>query len=84
MSSTTNISPWLNAWHDPLASIKTTTECICLADLSADGDSRLLVCSGKKLKIYRGTSLAMETELLDFPVAVGVTYSEINSVSIFD
>ena len=77
-----NISPWLNAWYDPLAGIKTTTECVCMADLSADGDSRLLICSGKKLKVYRGTALAMETDLLDYPVALGTTYTEINSVSL--
>ena len=53
-----------------------------MADLSSDGDSKLLICdSSKKLKVYRGTSLAMETDLLDTPVALCVTYTELASVS---
>lgn len=75
---TTAASPWLNAWYDPLAGVKTTTQCVQMADLSADGDSKLLICdSSKKLKVYRGTALAMETDLLDYPVAAAVTYAEI-------
>jgi hypothetical protein len=76
-------SPWLDAWHDPLAGIKTTTQCVQLgADLTADGDNKLLICDhSKKLKVYRGTAQAMETDLLDFPVAQCVTYTELASVS---
>jgi len=75
-------SPWLDAWHDPLAGIKTTTQCVRLgADLFADGDNKLLICDqSKKLKVYRGTAQAMETDLLDFPVAQCATYTELASV----
>lgn len=79
---TTAGNPWLNAWYDPLAGVRTTSQCVQMADLNADGDNKLLICdSSKKLKVYRGTALAMETDLLDHPVAVGVTYTELASVS---
>ena len=75
-------NPWLHAWHDPLAGVKATAQCVRMADLSSDGDSKLLICdSSKKLKVYRGTTLAMETDLLDSPVALCVTFTELASVS---
>lgn len=76
-----NSNPWLDAWFDPLSMLKTTTHCVRLgADLSADGDNKLIVCDqSKKLKVYRGTALTMETDLLDFPVAQCITYTELAS-----
>jgi Bardet-Biedl syndrome 1 protein len=36
-------SPWLHAWHDPVAGIKAYSPCVRLADLNGDGDHKLLV-----------------------------------------
>ncbi|KAK1881567.1 Bardet-Biedl syndrome 1 protein like [Dissostichus eleginoides] len=47
--------------------------CVDLADLSGDGESRLVVGDlgtgggGMKLKVYRGTALMSESSLLDLP-----------------
>jgi Bardet-Biedl syndrome 1 protein len=83
MSSSDPNSPWLNAWYDPLAGVRTSTQNLRMADLHADGDSKLVLCDGsKKLKVYRGTGLAVESDLLDFPVALCVTYAELASVCI--
>lgn len=75
-------SPFLHAWHDPLAGLKVHSSCIQLADLDCDGDSKLCVCDlDKKLKIYKGTSLAVEYAILDTPVAMRIIYSELSLVS---
>ncbi len=74
-------SPWLSAWHDPLAALKTNSFCCSSADVNADGDHKLLICDGsKKIKVYRGTALSMEIDLLVYPVALCVIYSELASV----
>jgi hypothetical protein len=75
--------PWLHAWHDPLAGLKTVTGCVRFADLNGDGDSKLCVCDfEKKLKVYKGTSLVVEYALLDVPVAMCITYTETSMVRI--
>ncbi len=72
-------SPWLHAWHDPVAGIKAYTPCIRLADLNGDGEHRLLVGdSDRKLKIYKGTALVSEHALLDVPVALCAFYTDTN------
>lgn len=82
MAEASTPSPWLHAWHDPLSNLKTVTSCVRFADLNADGDSKLVVCDGsKKIKVFRGTALDEESDLLDLPVAVCVTYMEVASVS---
>jgi hypothetical protein len=71
--------PWLNAWHDPIASVKAFTNCVRLADLNADGDYKLLIADAdKKLKVYKGTSLNSEHALLDVPSALAVFYTDLN------
>lgn len=71
------VSPLLHAWYDPLAGLKAHTPCVRLADLDCDGDSKLCICDqDKKLKIYKGTSLAVEYAILDTPVAMCITYAE--------
>lgn len=73
---------WLNAFYDPLANLRTMTSNIRLADLSGDGDSKLCICDlDKKFKIFKGTAMMMEYALLDVPVAMCVTYTEVTSVS---
>jgi len=70
-------SPFLHAWHDPLAGLKVHSSCVKLADLDCDGDSKLCICDlDKKLKIYKGTTLAVEYAILDTPVAMCIIYSE--------
>jgi len=70
---------WLHAWHDPVAGLKAYSQCVRLADLNANGESKLLVAgSDKKLKIYQGTTLLSENVLLDAPVSVCVFYPDAN------
>jgi len=74
-------SPLLHAWHDPLAGLKATPSCLQLADLDCDGDSKLCICDlEKKLKVYKGTTLAVEYGLLDVPVAMSIIYTEVAMV----
>ena len=89
--------PWLHAWYDPVAGIKTVSSLVRLADLntvscslstshapncSKDGDNKLLVCDiDKKLKVYKGTSLIVEHALLDNPISMCITNSELSTVS---
>ncbi len=74
-------SPWLHAFFDPLAGLKTVTSCIRLADLNGDGDSKLCVCDfDQKLKVFKGTSLFAEYALLDVPVAMCAVFTELSSV----
>ena len=76
-SPTKNFSPFLHAWHDPLAGLKVHSSCVKLADLDCDGDTKLCICDlDKKLKIYKGTTLAVEYAILDTPVAMCIIYSE--------
>jgi Bardet-Biedl syndrome 1 protein len=68
---------WLHAWHDPVAGLKSFTSCVRLADLSGDGESKLLVAgTDKRLKIYKGTTLLSENMLLAAPVSVCVFYPD--------
>uniref|UniRef100_A0A673BRV3 Bardet-Biedl syndrome 1 N-terminal domain-containing protein n=1 Tax=Sphaeramia orbicularis TaxID=375764 RepID=A0A673BRV3_9TELE len=64
---------WLDAHYDPVAGLYTFSSCVDLADLSGDGESRLVAgdlgcgASAMKLKVYRGTALMSESALLDLP-----------------
>jgi hypothetical protein len=71
--------PWLNAWHDTVANIKAFSPCVRLADLNATGEYLLLIADAdKKLKVYKGTSLASEHALLDVPSALATFYTDLN------
>lgn len=68
---------WLKAFHDRFAGFNTITPNICLADLFADGDTKLLIADmgaewGKQmqLRVYKGTSLLSEHTLVDLPLAI--------------
>jgi len=70
---------WLHAWHDPVAGLKAYSPCVRLADITADGESKLLVAgSDCKLKIYKGTTLVSENVLLDAPVSICVFFPDAN------
>ena len=72
--------PWLHAWHDPVASIRAHSSCVRLADLNGESSHVLLVADlDKKMKVYKGTSVISEHQLLDQPVALCVFYTD-NSV----
>ena len=53
-------SKWLDAYHDPVASLYTFTQCITLSDIQADGDWKLIIADlgtgsfNMKLKVYKG------------------------------
>eukprot|EP00899_Mesostigma_viride_P012791 jgi/Mesvir1/21512/Mv03955-RA.1 len=68
---------WLDAWHDPVANIQAYNACVTTADLFGDGEYRLLVAGAdKKLKVWKGTSLASEHALLDQPCALTSFFSD--------
>ncbi len=70
--------PWLHAWYDPVAGLKTFSQLLHLVDLSNENDFRLVVAdtSDKKLKVYRGTRIASAHALVDTPVALTAFYPD--------
>ena len=70
-----NTPAWLEAWQDPMAGADAFSSCICTADLAGDGEFRLVVATAmKKMKVWNGTSLTSEHDLLEPPVAVCTFY----------
>lgn len=71
-------SPWLDAWHDPVAGMSCFSSFMCLADLHAEGDHRLIMVDLKKrMRIYKGTTIQWQQQLLDIPCAVQCFYHEV-------
>mmetsp|Transcript_36995 Transcript_36995/g.44743 ORF Transcript_36995/g.44743 Transcript_36995/m.44743 type:complete len:613 (+) Transcript_36995:397-2235(+) len=72
-------SVWLDAWQDRVAGIRAYSPCVRMADLAGDGDCRLLIAdASKKLKVWKGTSLQSEHNLLETPCAIATFYSDTN------
>ena len=70
-------SVWLDAWHDPVAGLKTHGSCVRLVDLYGDGDSKLLVADiDRKLTVFKGTAMISDHALLDTPVAIACYYPD--------
>ncbi|XP_030610291.1 BBSome complex member BBS1 isoform X1 [Archocentrus centrarchus] len=75
---------WLDAHYDPVAGIYTFSSCVDLADLSGDGENRLVVgdlgsgSTGMKLKVYRGTALMSESTLLDLPAGLVAFFMDLH------
>ncbi|KAM9424178.1 BBSome complex member BBS1 [Pholidichthys leucotaenia] len=75
---------WLDAHYDPVAGLYTFSSCVDLADLSGDGESRLVVGDlglgslGMKLKVYRGTALMSESALLDLPAGLVAFFMDLH------
>lgn len=70
---------WIDAWHDPLASLRVQDGNLSTADLYGDGDLRLLAaCDDKVLRVYAASRQVLEKEvqLLDKPTALAVVYTE--------
>lgn len=75
---------WLDAYHDPVASLYTMTQCIALSDIQADGDWKLVIADlgtgsyNMKLKVYKGTNLMSENTIIDLPTGVVTFYMDIH------
>lgn len=68
---------WLDAWSDPMANVDADSACVESADLAGDGEWRLVVAGAdRKLKVWNGTKIASEHDLLDAPAAVKAFYGE--------
>ncbi|BFZ06952.1 hypothetical protein BsWGS_09991 [Bradybaena similaris] len=71
---------WLDAYHDPLASLYTFTQCLTLSDIQADGDWKLIIADlgtgsyDMKLKVYKNTTLMSEHTIMDLPTGVVTFY----------
>lgn len=67
-----------------MANLYTFSSSISLADLNADGDFKLLVADfgtgtfDMKLKVFKGTSLFMESAIIDLPTALVTFYMDTN------
>ncbi|CAJ1352811.1 unnamed protein product [Effrenium voratum] len=71
---------WLDAWHDPVAGMSCYSSFLCLADLLADGDHRLVMVDMKKrIRMYKGTTIQWEHKLPDVPCAVQAFYEKAGS-----
>ncbi|XP_060079163.1 Bardet-Biedl syndrome 1 protein homolog [Ylistrum balloti] len=74
---------WLDAYHDPVASLYTLTQCVALSDIQADGDWKLVIADlgtgsyNMKLKVYKGTNLMSENAIIDLPTGVVTFYMDI-------
>ncbi|XP_033734846.1 Bardet-Biedl syndrome 1 protein homolog isoform X2 [Pecten maximus] len=74
---------WLDAYHDPVASLYTLTQCVALSDIQADGDWKLVIADlgtgsyDMKLKVYKGTNLMSENAIIDLPTGVVTFYMDI-------
>ena len=60
-----------------MANTTAYSSCVATADLAGDSEWRLVVAgSDKKMKVWSGTSLVSEHNLLEVPVALCPFYSE--------
>jgi hypothetical protein len=68
-------NPWLHAWSDPIAGVHCYSQSMILADLNDDGDSKLVLADrDNKIKIYQGTALLFQDNLITRPIAVEIFY----------
>ena len=66
--------------QDPVANVQAYSPCVRMADLNGDGEWRLLVAdSRKKLKVWKGTALQSEHNLLEAPAGICPFYSDLAS-----
>uniref|UniRef100_A0A3P8UTG5 BBSome complex member BBS1 n=1 Tax=Cynoglossus semilaevis TaxID=244447 RepID=A0A3P8UTG5_CYNSE len=83
-NTTDHKNQWLDAHYDPVAGLYTFSSCVDLADLSGDGESRLVVgdlgsgLSGMKLKVFQGTALLSESTLLDLPTGLVAFFMDLH------
>ena len=67
--------PWLHAWYDPMAHLKSTSSRIATVDITNDGNHALLVVDdSKRLKVFRGMNLISSHKLLDHASCLSIFY----------
>lgn len=78
-----NISRWLEAHSDRSSNLTVLPRNLVLADVSSDGDHRLVLTDLKietehksRLKVYRGTVLTSDQTLPDLPSGVISFYTD--------
>ncbi|KAG9395262.1 bardet-biedl syndromet [Carpediemonas membranifera] len=65
------MTPFLDAFYDPIENLDAISSCIESADLYGDGDHRLLIASrNRTLRVYRGAKVVAEHEILGTPSGV--------------
>ncbi|XP_046372718.1 Bardet-Biedl syndrome 1 protein homolog isoform X2 [Haliotis rufescens] len=73
---------WLDAYHDPMSTLYTFTQCMTLSDIQADGDWKLIVADlgtgsyDMKLKVYKNTNILSEHTIIDLPTGVVTFYMD--------
>ncbi|PAA49857.1 hypothetical protein BOX15_Mlig015041g1, partial [Macrostomum lignano] len=76
---------WLVALKDPTPGLNTLSQCMVLTDVTGDGENRLVVAdlgdtrTNMRLRVYKGTALAMENTIIDLPVGVAAFYLDTNT-----
>lgn len=72
----------MNAYYDPVCGVNSHSNAIELADISADGDNKLVIAhysnvkSELKLKVFKGASIIKENNLVDTPTALISLYMD--------
>ena len=77
MESSTERSPWISAWSDPVAGVNSFTCMMGFADLKDDGDFKLITTDhkSKQLKVFMGTNVLYTSDLEKTPTAMTTVYT---------
>ncbi|CAI2363659.1 unnamed protein product [Moneuplotes crassus] len=68
-------NPWLHAWSDPIAGVHCYSQTMLLSDLNDDGDNKLILADKDNIiKIYQGTNILFQDNLITRPIAVETFY----------
>ncbi|ORC92042.1 putative Bardet-Biedl syndrome 1 protein [Trypanosoma theileri] len=68
---------WIYAFRDHLAGLQCFSNCIVVADIKGNGDYKLVIADGsRRLKVFGGTSLVSQLQLLSVPSSITVFYAE--------
>jgi Bardet-Biedl syndrome 1 protein len=68
---------FLSAYYDTVAGLKVSSATLCLCDVAADGDFRLVAADlESRLRVYRGTSLSSTHTLLGEPSGLVAFYPD--------
>ena len=68
-------NPWLHAWSDPIAGVHCYSQNMLFSDLNDDGDSKLILADrDNRIKIYKGTNVIFEDNLISIPIAIDIFY----------
>jgi Bardet-Biedl syndrome 1 protein len=68
---------FLSAYYDPVANVRVSSATLCLVDVAADGDYRLVAADlEQRLRVYRGTALSSTHLLLGEPSGLVAFYPD--------